>query len=53
MRARARAHDVSIWTAIRDGARYLGCIPRSKNSMTIMRPPQHGQGGKSFSAGSF
>jgi hypothetical protein len=40
------AHDVSIRMTAKDGARYRGCIPRSKNSITIMRPPQQGQGGK-------
>ena len=45
-------HDVSIPMMVTEGCRYRGCIPRSKNSMTIMRPPQHGHGGKSFSAGS-
>jgi hypothetical protein len=34
------------------GGRYRGCIPRSKVSMRIMRPPQQGQGGKTVSAGS-
>jgi hypothetical protein len=34
------------------GGRYRGCVPRSKNSMTIMRPPQQGQGGKIVSVGS-
>jgi uncharacterized caspase-like protein len=29
-----------------DGARYSGCIPLSKTSMTIIRPPQQGHGGK-------
>ena len=43
---RVPAHDVSIRMTARDGGRYRGCIPRSKNSMRIMRPPQQGQGGK-------
>jgi hypothetical protein len=34
----------------RDGARDRGCIPRSKNSMTIMRPPQQGHGGKTVAS---
>ena len=46
------AHDVSIRMIDAEGCRYRGCIPRSKNSMTIMRPPQQGQGGKAVSAGS-
>jgi len=46
------AHDVSIRMTATDGARYRGCIPGSKNSMTIMRPPQQGHGGKTVSAGS-
>jgi len=42
---RQRAHDVSI--LIIDGwrtGRWLGWQPGAKISMTIMRPPQHGQG---------
>ena len=42
---RRRAHDVSI--LIIDGwrvGRCLGWQPGAKVSMTIMRPPQHGQG---------
>ena len=39
------AHDVSIRIAIGAGVgRCLGSQPRSKVSMTSMRPPQHGQG---------
>ena len=45
------AHDVSIRMIATKGCRYCGCIPRSKNSMTIMRPPQQGQGGRTVSAG--
>jgi hypothetical protein len=37
-------HDVSILIAL-DG-RVLGTEPRSKISMMIMRPPQHGHGSK-------
>jgi len=40
-----RDHDVSILITIGDAAgRQRGEPPRSKVSMTIMRPPQHGQG---------
>ena len=43
--AHRRAHDVSILiTAIGGDGRCLGICPRSKTSMTIMRPPQHGHG---------
>ena len=45
-------HDVSIRRIVMEGCGYRGCVPRSKNSMTIMRPPQQGQGGKTVSAGS-
>ena len=38
-------HDgAPVAAAARGGAR--GCIQRSKVSMTRMRPPQHGQGGR-------
>lgn len=40
-----RCHDVSILIIGGIGfARFLGAQPRSKISMTIMRPPQQGQG---------
>ena len=41
---RERRHDVSIRINGLAGGRYLGFEPRAKISMTIMRPPQHGQG---------
>ena len=53
MQQRTPAHDVSIRTEAREGAWYRVCIPLSKYSMTIMRPPQQGHGGKTVSAGSF
>src|SRR5712691_1701472 len=37
-------HDVSILIAVGGGGRYRGVEPRLKVSMTLMRPPQHGQG---------
>src|SRR5512143_348055 len=37
-------HDVSILIGL--GGRVLGVEPRSKVSMMIMRPPQHGHGSK-------
>ena len=38
-------HEVSIRISGGSGdGRYLGVQPRSKTSMTTMRPPQHGQG---------
>ncbi len=41
--AASNPHDVSCPTG--DGeARCRGVVPRAKNSMTIMRPPQHGHG---------
>jgi hypothetical protein len=46
------AHDVSIRMMAAEGCRYRGCIPRSKNSITIMRPPQQGQGLRTVFAGS-
>ena len=39
-----RRHDVSILSGF--GGRVLGVEPRSKVSMMIMRPPQHGHGSK-------
>src|SRR5271163_1387225 len=48
------AHEVSILIAmIGPAGRYRGVEPRSKTSMMIMRPPQHGQrceGGVSLSS---
>jgi hypothetical protein len=44
-RRRDRGHDVSILTAlIGPVGRCRGVEPRSKISIVIMRPPQHGQG---------
>jgi hypothetical protein len=44
-RGQHRAHDVSIQiTATTGEARCRGMVPRSKISMTIMRPPQRGHG---------
>jgi hypothetical protein len=52
---RERHHEVSILIAIIEAVgRDRGAQPRSKVSMTIMRPPQHGQGrvsGGSLSSG--
>src|SRR5207302_8156315 len=39
-----RDHDVSILIAVGGGGRYRGVEPRSKVSMMLMRPPQHGHG---------
>ena len=45
------AHEVSILMAIIGAARPVARRwPRSKVSMTIMRPPQHGQGVRSLSS---
>jgi len=46
----SRRHDVSILIGL-DG-RVLGVEPRSKISMTIMRPPQHGHGDECVSGSS-
>jgi hypothetical protein len=44
-RGRCRGHDVSILiTATGGDARCRGIVPRSKISITIMRPPQRGHG---------
>ncbi len=48
----APVHDVSSQMTAAEAGRYRGSVPRSKNSMTVMRPPQQGQGGKAVSAGS-
>jgi hypothetical protein len=45
-------HDVSNQITAAENGRYRGSVPRSKNSMMVMRPPQQGQGGKTVSAGS-
>jgi hypothetical protein len=37
-------HEESMLNAGRGGGRYVGCCPRLKVSMMIMRPPQQGQG---------
>jgi len=39
-----RYHEVSILIAAGGEGRCLGSHPRTKVSMTIMRPPQHGHG---------
>ena len=42
---RSSRHDVSILIGVGAGVgRYLGSQPGAKTSMTIMRPPQRGQG---------
>ena len=44
------SHEVSILMALVGAVgRWRGVAPRSKTSMMIMRPPQHGQGGLSVS----
>jgi hypothetical protein len=50
LRQRA-AHDVSNQVTAAEGGRCRGSVPRSKNSMMAMCPPQQGQGGKTASTG--